>query len=578
MPHLYTSFFPAAPNESYVYEKDDAGVRTAKISADVTGMDRRTQPIKYRKSTHLIGTFRRPYVRDRFGGYHLSGVLPPLTQPTLVDASIAGSSTGNMIGYQTFVFKIGDVYMAESNPGPASAKLASLGTGREWDALDWTPADSHVTHSRGYVSVDGALPALAWERPISPTGTKVTEAVSTGALGLTLPVRRALTGYYQLDPFARGIPPYTMFAEEYHDAFFYAGDPNFPERIYPSKLYEPEAVNTTPIFVNGRLDEPWLSTTDGGPVTGIKRQGDELIVGTARGIDSIQGYTYGDYSVRRISNYWNVVSHWSMRRAGPLGSLFFASSQGPTIYNAGSFRYIGGNIQTWWRDEFRANPALFEDCFGVEDQHWETYNLLIPQAAAPLSLWWVVDYNSAEFGRPVWVEDLRDRKDWVSEELQVNAASRYWERYTGSCDGKVRQENVETDPDDDGDTYLKKGTIQFPHTYPEGDQGGHEGQGHTYVGVDLFLKHETNSVTASIYGGDDDAPAAVAPHWTRALAASAPSTGARSRVSRTSQHETLSKSSGKGVTLKLEVTSPLSVECRGWGVDYVKGPQTRPFK
>lgn len=580
MPHLYTLVSeraaPDDPDQGYAYEKPDGSTTpVAKISAEAS-FNRRTQPLQYRGRTYLVGTWARPRVRDEFGTYRNAGVRAPRTKPTLATASLSNGSTGNFIGYQTFLIKVGDKWIAESNPGVASDTYAGDGTGRLWDNLDWDPQDSDVNWSRGYVSADGALPALAWERPIS-SGT-VTENVLTGALGTTLPVRRSLTGYYNLDRYARGVPPYTMYAEEYHDAIFYAGDPDHPERIYYSKLYEPEAVNTTPTFVNGRLDEPWLNTTDGDPVTGIKRQGDELIVGTTRGIDRIQGYSYGDYSIQRISNYWNVVSHWSMRRAGPLDSLFFASSQGPTIYNSGSFRYIGGNIQSWWRDNYRSDPTLFTDCFGVEDQYWETYNLLIPQAASPFSLWWVVDYNSAEFGVPVWVRDIRARKDWVSGELQVDSTSAYRERYTGSCDGKIRQENDETDADDDGDTYLKKFTVQPPHIYPEGDQGGHEGQAHTYTGLDLFLKHESNIATVSLFGGDDDADSAVTPSWTRDLKASAPTAGKRSRVDRTSEHVSPSKVSGKGLTLRVEVSSPLEVEFRGWGLDYVKGPQTRSFK
>lgn len=579
MPHLYASANPGAGGAGqtlgYVYEKDDGGNLNTEINGEVS-FDRRTVLLKYRRSVYLIGTFSRPRVRDRFGAYHSAGVRAPMTQPTMVDGGMGSGSTGNMIGYQTFVMKTGNAWIAESNPGPATATLASAGTGRLWDNLDWAPNDSHVTHSRGYVSVDGSIPALAWERPISPSGTTVKETVPTASLGVTLPVRRSLTGYYQVDPYARGVPPYTKFCEEYHDAFFYAGDPVHPERIYPSKLFEPEAVNTTPISVNGRVDEPWLNTTDGMPVTGIKRQGDELIVGTYRGIDAIQGYSYGDYSIRRISNYWGVIDHFSMARCGPLGSLFFAAPQGVTIYNSGSFRYVMGNYSTWWRDEYRLNPTLFKDCFGIEDRYWETYKILIPRSDNS-SLYLVVDYNSAEFGLPVWMEDRRARKDWVAGELAIDGTTEYYELYTGSCDGKVRQENVESDADDDSDTYLKKFTVQTPHVYPEGDQGGHEGQGHTYSTLDLFLKHETNAATASIYAGDDDAPTATTPTWTRTLAASQPATGKRARVSRTSQQETLSKTSGKGITMKIEVPSPLVVEYRGWGVDYVKGPQTRPF-
>jgi len=592
MPHLYVSSSPqAGPNGEtygYVYEKDDADNLITEIDEDVA-FDRRSVVINYRRSTHIVGTFSRPWVRDRFGAYHRSGIRAPLTLPTLVDGAFGSGSTGNMIGYQTFVMKTGDVKIAESNPGPATLTLAAAGTGRLWDNIDWQPADPHVTHARGYVSVDGAFPALAWERPIAPAGTTVTENVGTAALGVTLPVRKGLDQQFSVDPYARGVPPYTRWVEEYKDAFFYAGDPAFPHRIYYSKLFEPEAVNTTPITVRGRTDLPWLETTDGSRVTGLKRQGDELIVGTFRGIDRIQGYSYGDYAIHRISNYWGVVSHFSMRRCGPQDSLFFLAPQGPTIYNAGSFHFIGEKIQSWWRDWFRANPVLAQDAFGTEDRFWETYNLLLPQADDS-SLWLVVDFNSVEAGRPIWVFDYRSRKDWVSGELQVDATASYYERYTGSCDGTVRQENVLTDADDDGDAYQKKFTVQTKHAYM-GDQAGSEEKGLTFHPLDVYLKHETNEATISLWCGDDNAPPetsavdgtssqrAAEAHWARTIPATQVATGQRPRVPRTSERHSTEQASGKGVSMTIEVTAPLDVEYRGWGVEFRKGPASKqPFK
>jgi hypothetical protein len=589
MPHLYVSSDPATgptgQTQGYVYERTDAGVLQTKVSG-VISYERRSVILKYRRNTHIVGTFSRPQVRDRFGSYHSSGVRGPVTRPTLVDGAFPSGSEGNMIGYQTFLMKVGNEVIAESNPGPQTATLAAAGTGRLWGNLDWSPSDPHVTHARGYVSVDGSLPALAWERPLSPAGTTVTENVGTIALGITLPVRKGVNQQFLLDIYARGVVPYTRYAEEYHDAFFYAGDPQHPERIYYSKLFEPEAVNSTPIYINGRLDEPWLATTDGAPVTGIKRQGDELIVGTYRGIDRIQGYGYGDYAIHRISNYWGVTSHFSMQRCGPNDSLFFSAPQGPTIYNAGNFRFIGEPIQSWWRDRLREDPTVFDDAFGSEDRFWETYNLLLPQADGS-SLWLVVDFNFAEAGQPIWVFDRRARKDWVSGELARDSDSKYWERYTGSCDGVVRQENDPSDADDDGDAYQKRMTVQSGHRYM-GEQGGDEGHGYAFHPADMYVKHNNNPVTVSFYAGEDNAPpqepnssvvsGAATPHQTTVLPATAVAAGERARTARTSERISLQGVSGKGVTMKVEVVAPLDVEFRGWGVQYREGPAGKePF-
>lgn len=585
MAHLYSTV-NATNNKGNIYEKSDAGVRTTKLF-EATAMDRRSVMLPYRRSTHIIGTFQRPQVRDRFGSYHASGVRGPLTKPTLVVGTGSGGSEGIAIGSQTFVMKTGGVKLAESNPGPGSELLTMTGTGRLWDNLDWEPNDPHVTHSRGYVSMDGSFPALAWEKPIANPGDTVEENVSTSALGVTLPVRKGLDQQFSVDRFARGVPPYTKWAEEYKDAFFYAGDPLHPERIYYSKLFEPESVNTTPITTNGRTDDPWLNTVDGEAVTGIQRVGDELIIGTFKSIERIQGYSYGDYAIHQISNYWGVIAHFSMRRCGPQDSLYFLAPQGPTIYNAGSFFFIGDKIQSWWRDWFRANPVLAQDAYGVTDRFWETYNLLLPQSDGS-SLWLVVDFNSVERGSPIWVMDYRTRKDWVSGELAVNGNASYFERYTGSCDGNVRQENVLSDADDDGDAYSKKWTVQTPHRYM-GDQGGDEAHGYAFQPLDAFMVHETNTATVSLYAGEDKVPPsagplglsvqAALPHWSVDEPPTQVRAGARPKVSRTSEQFAQTKVSGKGVTLSIEVTAPLGCEFRGWGIEHREGPAGKqPFK
>jgi len=577
MSHLYTSYNGSSTSGEVSVRLDGEDTRTAlTLPVGVASLDRRSERIKYRRRIYLLGQFSRMLVLDEYGNLRAGGVQAPRSKPTLADAALGAGSEGNMIGYQTFVVKYAGRKIAESNPGQQSATLAAAGTGRLWDNLDWTPADPHVTHARGYALVDGALPALAWERPLAAAGTQVSENVGTAALGETLPVRREVDGRFRLDLYARGVPPYCQFAEVYHDAMYFAGDPAHPERIYYSKLFEPEAVNSTPVLVNGRLDNPWLETTDGAPVTALRRQGDELIAGTYRGIDAIQGYEYADLTIRRVSNYWGILSHWSARRVGPLGSLFFAAPQGPTLYNSGSFRSIGGPIETWWRTNYRANPTLFEQSFGVEDRYWELYKLLIPQVDNT-TLWWCVDYNSAEYGMPRWHRDIRTRRDWVAEELQQDGTAPYYELYTGSCDGQVRQENVEDDADDDGDTYLKRLTVQPPHRFM-GDQSGDDSHGFVFTDVDVFLKHEVNSATVSVYAGDDDAPNAASAQWSVASPANQVASGQRARVYRTSEHHVLSDTSGKGVTMRVEVDSPLGVEYRGYGVLFREGPQTRAFR
>ena len=63
MAHIYSSY---SAGSGAIQEKDEAGVSSTLISSD-PAMDRRSVMLKYRKSIHVIGTFRRPWVRDRFG-------------------------------------------------------------------------------------------------------------------------------------------------------------------------------------------------------------------------------------------------------------------------------------------------------------------------------------------------------------------------------------------------------------------------------------------------------------------------------------------------------------------------------
>jgi hypothetical protein len=580
MAHIYFTRIAAigstSPTEGRAYIRNDGTNLLAMqtIPPEVKALDRKPQLLKYRKRIYNIGQFSRMLMRDEYGKLRAGGVRGPKGTPVLAAGSGTGGSAGIMIGYQTFATRYGSVKVAESNPSPGSAPFTSTETGRAWSGLDNAPDDPHVTHSRLYVSVDGEVPALAAEIAL-PHGTTYDENKLTAALGECLPVRTGPTGGVELDPYARGVPPYTMYAEEYHDAFFYAGDPAYPERIYPSRLFEPEAVNTTPVTVYGRTEYPWLSTTDGMPVTGIKRQGDELVVGTLRGIDVIQGYSHGDYRIFRVSNYWGVLSHFSMRRCGPLGSLFFAAPQGVTLYNAGAFKFAGEKIQSWWRENFRLYPEVFENSYGAEDRYWRCYKLLLPQFEG-YSLYLNLDYFSAEREQPIWVMDRRNRNDQCTVELLVDNSASYYDLYTGGCDGYVRKENIMDDADDDGDTYQKKLTVTFPHRYVAG-QDGDDAHGRTYNGLDLFVKHDTNTMTISLWAGDDDAPSAVAPQWAKDSVATAAPVGDRALVKKTSERHVPTDLSGKGVTLRLEVTAPLSVEIRGYSIDHIPGPQSRPF-
>jgi hypothetical protein len=548
---------------------------------------RRPVLFKYRSRFYNVGQYETVIVADESETeFRVAGLHAPTNIPVLADGGDTGGSTGLMIAYQTFAryLTIGGVLtkICESNPGPQSNTLDAAGTGRTTSNLDTTSSDLHATHVNLYISVDGEIPALAASVSIGLFSGTISENVLTAALGETIPVRIGIDGAVDASITARGIPPYTYYAAVFKETTFYGGDPDHPERIYPSRLYEPEAVDTTPKTAYGRTEYPWINTTDGQPVTGLCAVGDELIVGKPRGVDVITT-SGGVHSIRPLSAHYGVISHFSMKICGPLSALWFASQDGVTFYFAGTFRYVMGPLRSWWRDTYKANPAVFEGCYAAVNAYWGVYKLQftsdVGTDSLPLgTLYLLGDFEAAESGRPVWMMDFRSRLDYCHFELKVATANQRKALYVGSEDGYVREEDVMTNADDDGDTYGKKMTIITSHRFPEG-QGGDDQHGNTFNGLDLYLVHHDHAATVSLYAGDDKVAAeAAAAQWSKLLPATAEPSAARQRVKRTSERLTPAGVSGKGATLQVEVTSPIGVEFRGYSLDYIpSGAQDRPF-
>ena len=559
---------------------------SAAVSAPVSPA-RRPVLLRYRKRFYNVGQFETVIVADESEvEFRTAGLQAPTDTPSLADGADSGGSTGLMIAYQTFARYLtidgALVKVCESNPGPPSNTLNAAGTGRVTSNCTAASLDAHATHTNLYISVDGEIPALAASEDLATFAGTFTENVLTAALGETLPVRIGIDGNVSLDIYARGVPPYTYYAAIFKDTTFYGGDPDHPERVYPSKLYEPESVNVTPVTVYGRTEYPWLNTTDGQPVTGLCANGDELIVGKPCGCDVITT-SGGIHSIRQLSAHYGVISHFSMRVCGPLSALWFASQDGVTFYFAGAFRYVMGPLKSWWRETYKANPAVFEGCYAAVNAYWGAYKLQFTSETGTTSLpqgthYLIGDFEAAEAGRPVWVTDFRDRLDYCQMELKVATANQRKALYVGSSDGYIREEDVMTNADDDGDTYEKKMTITTSHRFPEG-QGGDDQHANTFNGLDLYLAHPNHAATVSLYAGDDKvASEAVAPQWTKLLPATAEPSTSRQRVQRTSERETPNSVSGKGATLQVEVTSPIGVEFRGYSLDYIpSGAQDRPY-
>lgn len=527
----------------------------------------------FRGHIYICGAYTANLVVTRFAQVLRNGIEAPTTAPTLTPGAgtTAGAGpTGLQIGYVSFLIKDGDEILCESDLSPASATVEVTDQALAWSALP-TTTYTLANFMRGYRSIGGSVPLLAWEEPI--TTTTVTDSVATATLALreTAVVTTGADGTVVQDNDARGVMPYCRYVEPYGDAMVYSGDPEHPERVYVSRLFEPQAVNVS------ETSPRYLRTKDGSAVTGLKRWGDMVIVSSAKSMHALQGFDSGDYQIVRISSFYGALSQRSMTTVGPNGDLVFASQDGPIRYNGAFHEMADDTLKTYWRTDYQANQLNYEQSFASEDR-WIAggYKLVIPQAAD------ATNKTFAYFGhwdpvrrgeKPWWVFDRQARK--LSALGILTSGGVGGQLYSGSCDGYIRLENVASNGDDDGDTYQKAMTITHKHFF-FGDQSGDEAHGFSYKDSDLFVKNENTALTVRFYGGDDQASSAATADCTLTLAASAVTTP-RAKVARTSVHRTLSEVAGKGVTVQITATSPVGVEYRGLGISRTEGPQERPF-
>lgn len=561
-------------NDGHVYLQPASGAEFDEITGTAWAppaiQGARTRPVmlKYKGRVYIYGMFATPIMMTETKKLNVQGIPAPVT-PDMEVAAGSGGSTGEAVGYLTFLEKDAGRVIHEGNPSNPTETVSLNGEGRLWTSIPTGCVNPRVTHVRGYVSMDGSLPGVAWERQLGVT--TVTENTRTPLLGERLPLFEGTDNEFDVDPFARGVPPNGRFAEVYHDSLWISGDYNFPTRIYFSRLFEPESFNTVV------KERGWLETLDGEAVTGLKRWGDLLFVGCLRAMYVVQGFSAGDYQMVKVSNFYGCISHHSMVLVGPDSDLWGAGQEGVWLYNGSFHDLMEDDLRNTWRDAYRADPLRYEDCFAAEDRFFQTYQLVIPQADSS-TLKWVGAWSPLLKGgsAPWWSQDIRARKDNAIGSLITGNSDHYGELLTGSCDGFIRKENVLTNSNDDGDTYAKALTIQSKHFF-FGDQGGDDAHGRNFPALDIFLKNEQTSVTLAAYAGDESAPEGTTPQWTRAIPAGVV-TLPQAKVARTSlSFNGLAEINGKGLTLKFTATAPLDVRFRGFAIYHMMGEQERLF-
>lgn len=461
----------------------------------VTLLQTRPTFLQYKRRLYILGKFSPNILVTEFLTPHALGVDAPSNIPTIAPSGSGITTKDGCIGYFTFRHKIGDRIIAESSPSPPSTSVMLSNQGRVWSNLPTTAQNPRVTHVCGYVSIDGADPRFAWERELGTTS--VTENIATLALGEVL-------------SFKRGVPTYGIFGELYHDRLWLV-DAADRTKIWFSELFEPESFGTTP-------SNNSFTTWDGEFITGVKRHGDILLIFCRNCTYAITGWTADDLVMRKIAPSVGCISPWAIVDIN--GRTWFPSQDGVYFFD-GQFRNMMKDLASYWRDAYLADTTNYELSVAADDRFWHTYKLLIPGTT---SFYYVGAYSGVEpelegsVDQPIWSFDRRNRKDNALGLIR-NVNSRRDEVYTGSCDGLIRKENVDSNDDDDGDTYLKRLTLRYKHYFME-DPGGDEREGKNFNRLWTYVQSENNAWSLNMFGGDEWAGDAVLASWVDTLDAS----------------------------------------------------------
>jgi hypothetical protein len=529
----------------YVIEPGSSIFEPLEIPGGVGTYPRYPDHAEYRREHFIVGmpTHNLILLEDWLKVYKL-GMEAPATAPTLAGSG-GGTLSGDHIGYVTFRHKIGDEIIHESNGSDPSTTVTLNGSQqRAWSSIP-TTSDERATHVVLYVSVDGAEPREVTELAIGTTTH--TENTATASLGQVMPTNN-------------GVPPYARYIEIYHDRlWFSAGD----DKVWYSELEDFESV--------GEFN--YINVRDGEKVTGLRRVRDQLVVGCRRVHYDIQGYDEQDFNMRKISPSIGLLSHFACKNIDE--RLWFPSEDGVYVYDGAQFvNTMDGKLRgttresETWRYEFDNNLLAYHASIAGIDSDWAVYRLLIKKPTLPRSFYWIGSYRDLERGQPIkWTIDIRDREDnFVGQFDNGDGALK---TVTGSCDGKIREENVDSDGDDDGDTYLKRMTLLHGADYV-GDAGGGLDHGKRFKDLEVYVENPTTSVGVFTYSGNPNCA-----DGQSAEDFSIEATDISGALPETRKKFPLTRTTGETMALLIEAFSPVSVVYRGHAGTWMEGPRTR---
>ena len=529
--------------------------------------------VGFRGDFYIVGAYSRPVFRSSVTRlWYPAGIVPPFFEVT---GRLTGSGTGingAALGYTTFLQKLGDRVLQESNPSNVIDFGTMTGEFRTWENIQNSGQESHVTHVRGYVSMDGADYRMAWEAPFGLS--TITESTTTTRLSHNGP------------DFDHNIPPSGLqFAHPFAGRMFYANNSKHPYRVWFSKAGNPQYVPT----------DQFRDTMAREPVTGLWRGRNELIVFCERNSYLIRQFGTGenDFVLERLDSDVGCISHFAIQEIH--NRVWFPSEDGIWIYD-GAFHYLMPDLRTLWQTDFAANRAAFRAGFAAQDRINKVY--LFFTNRTPLAEWentglspGTVRYVGYYANFEPSMLGLERYPDWSLDFLtRLDSAALYdsnGELQIASCDGIVRKQD-DTNGDDDGDTMGKELIVRTGHRLMY-DPGGDIQSGKTLKQVWSHVESENSAWELRCLGGDADAwkqlpPDNVRQFWRDEVAAAA-LTQNLTVLGTAYTYEDCAKSvhfhlpekvSGRGFTFEIRGTEPIGFKYRGFGGFWSPGPAQRP--
>jgi hypothetical protein len=518
--------------------------------------------IPWERRLFMIGQFSRGLIRCENRKSFGIGMSAPGPAPVIANGTSTGGAVGQGIPYTNFKHKINGNLVHQSNPSVAGTALAMTGVGRVWTNLPTSDPEARATHVGLWLKLDDALAREVCDVPIGvATVTENVPALSWGA---------AIS-------FRRGVPPYTMFAIKYHNRMFYGGDPAHDFYLWYSELGEPESV----------ASDNFIPTKSRDAITGLgSGNEDQLGCLTRKRFYDVQGFRGADFGVnadftmRQTDPSIGCISHHSI--VSIHDRLWWMAEKGHAVYD-GAPRYVSmKSLQKFYYDLYLSDPAAFEKSWAVDDDTKYVLKSCVNMASNPKSFYFIANYRDVDpkvgtpqLENPRYAFDVRTRQDSAGAMIAAEG-TKLTKLITGSCDGQLYEENVESNGTDAGDAYDKKMVVQVGHSFFEA-MGGDRWKGKQYPALGLFLKNEDQAATLKLYPGNESAPPDGVVNPSPPTIRGTCTIPAGAVVGKVARMDYFLRPylTGEGLSFRLEVLHPVGVEYAGWYGEWMEGLVSR---